>query len=630
MTEKKGIEYHSQDQRKHYRISTPLLVNVDGKTYKTKDWSIGGLSLTNFQREVNQGDILGLKVLIKFQDFNISFDAKSKVIGSKDNKLHLKFEDLSDRSKNILQFFSQSIISGQMVDIEDTIKRIDIPINFQEENIEEQKNKRPPFLRLPLKTMFFTTFYLTIGLLLFIYIALVVYSNFVHMKIESAVVSAPIENIVSPFDGVLSQVYVGKDAILKPQEPLVSIKDHELEKLFELEKSNQEQFKAELDLQNKNLAAEKGELKIYADVGTEKIKELKANLNDWLVRNKNADLQYQRMLALYAKHYISKAELDKSETEHTTIMNQVKEATHQLEAQEGAMAAIKSGHYYSFDKVQSDVPQIEAMVEQAERNLSASQDRIEALEKQIAERTLKSPFDGQVIDVFKSQGNTISRGDFLMLIERNEPRVIKAYLTQDEVVEVKMGSDVTVYIPSLRKRFAGTVTQIDRTDGFIDEVNSIYKPRTVNDRSALVTIALKNFDMYESRKILNPGTPSIVYFDRSLSEGVMHRLQMFFTPMNHTSNQKSNAADKILNNQQKSSSNDKTPKGNIDIYNAYRGSSPIKNHAHSTRTSHNDSSGSSIAPPTSLSPNGVQKSQEPPGYGSLRNTKTTNIQHIPQ
>ncbi len=630
MTEKKGIEYHSQDQRKHYRITTPLLVNVDGKTYKTKDWSIGGLSLTNFHHEVNQGDILDLKVLIKFQDFNISFDAKSKVIGNKDNKLHLKFEDLSDRSKNILQFFSQSIISGQMVDIEDTIKRIDIPINFQEENIDEQKNKRPPFLRLPLKTMFFTTFYLTLGLLLFIYIALVVYSNFVHMKIESAVVSAPIENIVSPFDGVLSQVYVGKDAILKPQEPLVSIKDHELEKLFELEKSNQEQFKAELDLQNKNLAAERGELKIYADVGTEKIKELKANLNDWLVRNKNADLQYQRMVALYAKHYISKAELDKSETEHTTIMNQVKEATHQLEAQEGAMAAIKTGHYYSFDKVQSDVPQIEAMVEQAERNLSASQDRIEALEKQIAERTLKSPFDGQVIDVFKSQGNTISRGDFLMLIERNEPRVIKAYLTQDEVVEVQMGSEVTVYIPSLRKRFAGTVVQIDRTDGFIDEVNSIYKPRTVNDRSALVTIALKNFDMYESRKILNPGTPSIVYFDRSLSEGVMHRLQMFFTPMNNASNQKNNTIDKVLNNQKKSNTDDKTSKGTIDIYNAYRGSTPIKNHAHSTRTSHNDSSGSSIAPPTSLSPQGVQKSQGLPDYGSLRNTKTTNIQHVPK
>ncbi len=528
---KKNIEYHSQDQRKHYRLSTPFLVNVEGKTYKTKDWSIGGLSLENFHRQINQGDILDLKILVKFQGFNIGFDAKAKAISTSNNKLRLKFVDLSDRSKNILQFFSHSIISGQMVDIEDTIKRIDIPINLQEEKVDEYKNKRVPFLRLPLKTLFFTIFYLTIGLVLFIYIALVVYSNFVHMKVESAVVSAPIETIVSPFEGVIEKVYVTKDQVLTPREPLISIKDHELEKLLELEKSNQQQARADLDLKHKNLDAEKGELKIYATIGAEKVKELKANLKEWLDRNENVNNQHQRALKLYSKHYISKSELDKVESEHETVMHQVQEAKHQLEAQEDAVAAIKTGHYFSFDTVQSKIPQLEAMLEQATKNLAASQERIDALEMQIAERTLKSPFVGQVLDVFKSHGNTVSRGDHLMLVERNETRSIKAYLTQDEIVEVQMGSEVTVYIPSLRKRFAGKVIQIDRTEGFIDEVNSIYKPRTVNDRSALVTIALKDFDMYESRKVLQPGTPSVVYFDRSLSEGIIHRLQLYFTPI---------------------------------------------------------------------------------------------------
>merc|ERR1711974_386790 len=101
------------DQRKHYRLTTPFWVHVENHTYKTNDWSVGGLSIDGFHREVEYGEVLELKIIIKFQGFNIEFNATAKALATNNNILRLKFEKLTDRSKNILQFFSQSIISGE-------------------------------------------------------------------------------------------------------------------------------------------------------------------------------------------------------------------------------------------------------------------------------------------------------------------------------------------------------------------------------------------------------------------------------------------------------------------------------------------------------------------------------------
>ncbi len=526
------IEYHRQDQRKHYRINTPFWVKVEGKTYKTDNWSVGGLSLDNFHREIGPGEVIELKILIKFQDFNVGFDAKAKAVSTDKNKTRLKFIELSERSKNILQFFSQSIISGQMVDVEDAIKRIDIPINLQEENIDDARSDKPPFLRLPLKTLFFTLFYLTAGILLILYISLVLYSNFVHMKIESAVVSAPTETIVSPFEGSITKLHVERYQAVKDGDPLVTLRDYELEQEIEVEKTNLAKIKAEATVRLKEYDSEKRELNIYNQVGKSRLKQAKANLQATIERLQNATAQHERAKKLYAKHYIAKAVLDKAEADHDSLVHEVDAAKHALGVEVTAMQLITSGHYFSRDEVKGDVPQLKAAAEQGLRDVAASEKRIAALLKQMTSRTLYAPFDGEIIGIFRSEDNTVSNGDNLMMIERNEMRTITAFLTQDELVEVKAGQEVSVYIPALKKRYQGTVSKIDRTEGFLDEVDSEYRPRTINDRSAKVEVTLNDFTLESARKVLRPGMPSIIYIKRSLMDGIRSRLQLYFSPAN--------------------------------------------------------------------------------------------------
>lgn len=526
------ISYHSHDQRKHYRLTTPIWVHIDNKVYKTKDWSVGGLAIENFHRDVEHGEAFKLKIIIKFQGFNIEFDAHAKAIGTNNNKTRLKFDKLSDRSKNILQFFSQSIISGEMVDFEDTIKRIDMPINLQEENIDQYRKNKPPLRRWPFKAIFFSLLYLIAGILLLSYLVLIIYSNFMHLKVESAVVSASIEEVVSPFDGIIEKYYVKKNDLVDTDQLLVKIKDHELEHKLAIEKTNHSEAKADHELKSKFLATEKNKLNIYEDIGKTKLDELKSNLHEWEERREKVYNDHQRALVLYQKNHISKAEMDMFEAEYETVEHQLGEAKHQLKVQEQALKSVESGHYFSTDQLEGEIPQYIAHLERAKQGVEISKDRIAALEKQIDIRTLKSPFPGHIVDTFKSNGNTVSRGDVLLKLEHNENRYITAYLTQDEIVELNLDNQVTVYIPAIKKRFTGKITHIDRTDGFIDEVEQTYRPRTINDRSALVTIQLNDFTLEKSRELLKPGTPAVVYFNRSFLDNLWHRVQLYFAPSN--------------------------------------------------------------------------------------------------
>lgn len=529
------INYHSHDQRKHYRLTTPFWVQSEGKTYKTKDWSVGGLSLANYHRSVNYGETLNLKIIIKFQGFNIGFEAQAKVVAiDNGNNLRCEFYNLSDRSKNILKFFSQSIISGQMVDVEDTIKRIDVPINMQQDNIDAVRGNKAPINRWPLKSLFFTILYLTLGLLLFLYLGLVLYSNFKHLKVESAVVSAPVEKIVSPFESIIGEYYINIGQVVKEGQPIVRLIDHEIEHKLELEKTELLRALNDHGLKKKFLEGESNKIAIYENIGKTKLHEAQASVDEVTEKLEQVKNDHERHKSLYAKGHISKAIMDKAEADYETVLHQFNQAKHQLAVHEKSLDSINQGHYFSVDKIEGDLPQHKANVAHAENQIDIIKQRIKAHEDQISRRIIRAPFDGHITGLSKSVRNTVAKGDELFLLERNEKRSITAFLTQDEVVEVSLNSKASVYVPLLNKTYAAKVTHVDRTDGFVDEVNAKYRPRTIKDRSAKVELELLDFKVTDARKQLRPGSPAIVYFDRSLTSSLMHRIKLYFSPAHDT------------------------------------------------------------------------------------------------
>ena len=99
--------------------------------------------------------------------------------------------------------------------------------------------------------------------------------------------------------------------------------------------------------------------------------------------------------------------------------------------------------------------------------------------------------------ILKSEGNTTDNMKPIILIEKeSEKKQIIAYLTQDEIIHI--GRDnVKIYLPALGKTFVGNIVEINRTDGFIDEINAQYRWRDFQiDRSAKIVVNIQENDSF--------------------------------------------------------------------------------------------------------------------------------------
>jgi hypothetical protein len=130
-TKSNRVRFARASQRRHHRLITALGIFVNGVTYTALDWSMEGLRFRpahpdQFKRE----DRIDLSLSIPFQGFNVTLDLKARVIrvDASTGDVALQLIELSSRAKELLHYFSDNLIRGEMASIEGTIKRLDLPV----------------------------------------------------------------------------------------------------------------------------------------------------------------------------------------------------------------------------------------------------------------------------------------------------------------------------------------------------------------------------------------------------------------------------------------------------------------------------------------------------------------------
>ncbi len=159
-------------QRRHHRLTAPLYVRVDnGPTLAAKDWSLGGLQLTNFAGEIPAlYQEVNLTLDIPFQGFDIAFEVTGKVLRiiSETRSICIEFTGLSERASDLMNHFVEDLVRGKMATVDDTICRIDVPVTPISTSPTANPTEVMPVNRLPLKTIIMTSTYLIVGVFVFV------------------------------------------------------------------------------------------------------------------------------------------------------------------------------------------------------------------------------------------------------------------------------------------------------------------------------------------------------------------------------------------------------------------------------------------------------------------------------
>ncbi len=534
------IKRERPDQRRHHRVTAPLFVVVDGHRMRAADWSLGGLRIEGYPGELPPVSAeVALHLTLPFQGFDVSFDAKADVVrvDAERGMFAVRFTELGERERELMQHFIEELVRGSMMDVQDTIQRIDLPVT----PASLEPDKAPtlanvPLRRWPVKAIAMTGLYAVLGLVVFGYTALLSYTNFYRMEVQTAVITAPIETVTAQADGRVEWTKLQPGDTVKSGDVILNVVDNLLERELELADIVINERKAQLLFMKRRQANEIERMKGFANVETKNVEQAKLDVDGIKAQLTAAEQQYGRLAVLHRKGFATDTKLEETEKLLATLRSQLE--SRQVELKSRAELAVNLGgkYHYTGQNMVGDVDQIEAQVRLAEHEVMLAQQKQMALVNHRARMSVKAPFEGTILELPHVDRGSVKRGDVIAIIEQRRQREVTAFLNQDEVNRVGLGDEALLYLPALGETVKGRIQKIDRTSGFIREQNQAqsggYRSRSASDRSAKVTIAFSDAAKVQDAERYRAGLPVVVVFpQRSTSAPLGTMRQKLSTAM---------------------------------------------------------------------------------------------------
>ena len=358
--------------------------------------------------------------------------------------------------------------------------------------------------------------YIFSGLVVFFILIMMFNTYVLRLKIEMAVVNAPIESIVAPMSGYITEVYVASGDQVKKGMPLLKIENIDLERDLRLAKILVKESTLSIEYYEQLLSHEQQKLKIYKRIGHNRVTSANALVNSSKQDRMAAKKNFERVEVLYKKNYMTKANLESAYAKYVRANEQFRHAKAQQHLQDHSLHAVDQGVFFTGNKLEGTGQHVLAKLEAEKKKKLLNQSRVELYTYLSEKLVLKAPFDGTINQLIKSAGNTTDHINPLVLIEKdNIHRNIIAYLTQKEIAHIGDTRQVKIYLPSTGSVYRGKVTEIDRTDGFVDLVKAQFRWRDLEmDRSGRVIIDIQPSEQIAFDDEAFAGMPVVVYFSK--------------------------------------------------------------------------------------------------------------------
>lgn len=358
-----------------------------------------------------------------------------------------------------------------------------------------------------------------IGFIILFWMVLIINSHVLHLKVETAVVSMPIEIINSPVNGSIKNIFVTENQIANKGMPLFEIDNIDIEKDLLLARLQLNEANSTLSYLNNLLETEKVKLNIYKNIGKKRVLSAQAMLNTSKESLASIANKIERLKKLHEKHYISDLEWDEAIEKLNNAKYKMQSAQADKDVEDHSLNAINDGMFFTGNKIEGAINDIKAQIESEKNKIQINSEKVKIYESILDKLMIKSPFKAKVVQIMKNQGAMTDNSKPVVLLQKiDEKKQIIAFLTQSEISHVGFDSNVKIYISPLGKIIKGKVSNIDRTNSFIDSVKSQYQWHdTQLDRTAIVTIDINEQSLLSQKIELNAGMPAIVYFPRKFN-----------------------------------------------------------------------------------------------------------------
>jgi multidrug resistance efflux pump len=523
------------DQRRHHRVTAPLFVEFDGHRIKATDWSLGGLRIDDFPGALpGLGATINLYLSIPFQGFDVRFDCDAEVVRriEASKTFAVKYSRIGERELGLMEHFIDELIRGSMVDVKETIQRIDVPVTPASTKPDVNPLSKIPISRWPTRTIAFAAMYLTIGLFVFGYAGVIAYTNFVRMEVDSAVIASPIEAVRAQVNGrIIHGKYRQGDHVPKGA-LLLGVVDNELERQIDLATIDIKDKAAQLSAQERLLVEEMSRIDAFAKVEGKNVEQIGLEVQSLEAQAKAAQALHGRLNHLYKQGFTTATLVENAEKQMISAQKLAQAKRVELQTRQSLAAYNAGERLYNGQTFYGDRAKTEAQTFLAREHVAIAEKKLQALLDHRDRLAIYAPYAGVLQELPRPDNSMVRTGDTLAVIENPKAREIWAFLRQDEVLSVGLGDEVKIYLPGLSELRKARVVRIDRTIGFVNEMNSTYIWRAPRDRSAKVILEFSDTGAKPQDESYRTGMPAVAIFSTRptnyLVGDMMHRFKMVF------------------------------------------------------------------------------------------------------
>jgi len=216
-----SVAHESACERRHFRVTTPAEVQITGAWYPTVNWSLGGFRIDGFLESAKPGNQLPIHFRIDLQGFGISFETRVEVVRAEGKSLAAKFVKLGERESELLRQFVAATLGGQMVPVAGVLRQINRQVASLPAANEQHRAPRKSAVR----RFVVASLYIVIGLATSAYALLTVTGMVTRVNVETAVTSAPLEQVVSTDVGTIRELYVQPGSETRAGQPLFRVEN---------------------------------------------------------------------------------------------------------------------------------------------------------------------------------------------------------------------------------------------------------------------------------------------------------------------------------------------------------------------------------------------------------------------
>ena len=507
------ISREKPSQRRHHRVNTPIDVTINEQLYNVSDWSLGGFKIEGWKDEsLEPGDEFECHFSLPFQGFFVAFHVNLTTIRADSGVLAAKFISLDERQTELLEHFIEELVRGNMTSVGDTILRIDSPVTPVSTEPDPNPKGEVPIKRWPTKLLAMTAMYVSVGLILFSYIFFTLWSNFLSLEVETGVVTAPIEAVVSSTDGKIRKVSASINQMISQGSALIAIENPAIEESLERAKIKISRNKLLLERlrQEREVAIE--QMVDYHGYSKLKFEKLELHVETLRKQERMAHLQDNRIQELFYYGHASKRDVDIAAAEHASLKREVLSAVNDLNGQSRAMESLKNGRYYTGEKFEFDMNNLNVKIEQVKQNITMDTQELLALYEHKEDLNLYAPTNGRLVELLKHPGSATKRGETIAVFERDEQRKLEVFLTQEEVLSIRINQMARVYFTSLDMAVDAIVTEIDRAYNSVDSLDTSFTWHDNTKRNSKVTLNFVGLEENLYREKIKAGIPAVVNF----------------------------------------------------------------------------------------------------------------------